>query len=732
MKCRASAIVLFILAGGAFFLSLQFESNNFLIKPASASSITARTQDGSPGVLSLIAGSLDGPGTADGDRLIAQFGDGQTRYGNRPVGITSDARGNLYVTDVSSHTIRKISPAGKVTTLAGKAGEPGNIDGTWAKARFNYPSGIAIDAKGTLYVADTANDLIRKISPSGVVTTLASLQRANGNGGKNTPPARVEMTFDANSTGGSYSTQDVRAQSPMGIAVDAKGQVYVAVTFNNTILKISPDGAVSTLAGQSRQTVGNMDGTGVNAWFNLPKGIAVDRAGMVYVADYGNDAIRKITPDGVVTTLVGRPMNEVVQVPIDGAAAVARMRHPAGVTVDGAGNLYVADEGFEMVRKISSEGMVSSVAGNYQRGAVDGIGKDAQFDAPTGVALDPAGNVYIADSRNAAIRKISVAGVVTTAAGRMRRGGVKDGVAAAAQFDSPYDLTADKQGNLYVADTGNSMIRKISPAGLVTTIAGTHKAVYTSDDGKATDYAGATGIAIDGAGYLYLVDMDNNVVRKRSPAGKITLLAGVPGPSSGSVDGPGPMARFKQPFRVALDSSGNLYIADNQTIRKIDSSGMVTTFAGKVEDLIGKSVDGTARNARFRSVGGITMDAAGNFYVTDQESIRKITPTGVVSTLAGRAGHPGNADGVGPNASFNAPGSPVIDAAGNLYVSDGDTTIRKITPEGVVTTVAGVAGKRGLMLGSPGLLDNPTGLTLIAPKTLALTSANAVLKLTLP
>lgn len=750
MKRGLLFVALFAVVGGVYFSSPSLGGNNVLMQAASAKSITepdaAKIPVSVPGTLSLIAGNLDGPGSSDGDRSTARFGDGQTPYGNRPVGITRDARGNLYVADVTNHTIRKITPAGIVSTLAGKAGESGRADGPGANARFKSPSGIAIDAKGTLYVADTANDLIRKISPAGVVTTLTDLQKANGSNSKNTPPARVSIALDANSTGGTYKTQDIKAQSPMGIAVDAQGQVYVAVTFSNSILRISPNGVVSTLAGQPKAVLGIKDpirdGIGADALFNEPKGLAVDRSGVAYVADCGNDAIRTITPAGAVTTLVGRRGNEVVQGAIDGPVAVARIRCPSGIALDNAGNLYVTDEHDDMIRKISSDGVVSTMAGNPDdgRGSVDGVGDGAKFNTPTGLVLDPSGNVYVADSRNAAIRKVTPQGVVTTVAGRMRRHEYRDGIGAEAKFVNPLGMTTDKQGNLYVsdADANYAMIRKISPQGVVTRLVGKYQALYSSDWAWAPDYPGATGIAMDGAGYFYLVDYSRQIIRKMSPAGEIKPFAGtVDTENRGwreSADGPALQARFVAPNAIALDSSGNTYVTDGQTIRKIDASGAVTTFAGKAVDSFDtkKSNDGTGQNARFQSFGGIAIDAAGYLYVPDHTSIRRISPAGVVTTIAGSLEHSGSMDGVGSNALFDGPGNPVFDSAGNLYVTDGGSTVRKITPEGVVTTVAGVVGKRGLQLGSPGLLEGPHGMALIAPKVLALISANAVLKLTLP
>ena len=201
-----------------------------------------------------------------------------------PNGVAVDSAGNVYVADTNNYTIRKITPSGVVSTLAGLAGSPGSADGTGSAARFNDPYGVAVDSAGNVYVADTGNNTIRKITPSGVVSTLAGLAGSIGS---------------ADGTGSA-----ARFFQPYGVAVDSAGNVYVADTNNNTIRKITPSGVVSTLAGLAG-SFGSADGTGSAARFYYPEGVAVDSAGNVYVADTGNDTIRKITPSGVVSTLAG-------------------------------------------------------------------------------------------------------------------------------------------------------------------------------------------------------------------------------------------------------------------------------------------------------------------------------------------------------------------------------------------------------------------------------------------
>ncbi|HTW74975.1 MAG TPA: hypothetical protein VMD56_08680 [Steroidobacteraceae bacterium] len=251
----------------------------------------------------------------------------------------------------------------------------------------------------------------------------------------------------------------------MGFAVDSAGKVYVADYGHDEICEITPAGVVTTLAGSGVQ--GDADGTGSAASFSYPESVALDSAGNVYVADYGNNQIRKITPAGMVTTLAGSG----VKGDTDGTGSAASFNGPEGVAVDSAGNVYVADDGNNEIRKVTPAGLVTTLAGLGAQGDADGTGKAASFNGPEGVAVDSAGNVYVADYGNNEIRKITPAGVVTTLAGSGAQGDA-DGTGRAASFDGPEGVAVDSAGNVYVGDEFNDRIREVSPAGVVTTLAG--------------------------------------------------------------------------------------------------------------------------------------------------------------------------------------------------------------------------------------------------------------------
>jgi sugar lactone lactonase YvrE len=350
------------------------------------------------GEVSLLP-SLAGPGTGPasyafttlaGDIPAATGSAGGLMKFSHPWGLTADAAGNLYVANTRDQTIWRITPAGVATLFAGKSGCPGSADGTGGNARFGNPHGLAMDRQGNLYVADSSNDTIRKVTPVGAVTTLAGWARHVGS---------------ADGAGAA-----ARFNYPNGVTVDEEGNVYVTDLYNATLRKVTPAGVVTTLAGLAGHT-GCADGIRSVASFDSPFGVAVDSGGNVYVSDLLNNAIRKVTPTGLVTTWAGRLSYEVGH--RDGPGAAARFGHPGGLVIDGADNLYVTDTDNDTIRKITPAGVVTTIAGQAGHiGNADGAGTVAQFWHPVNLALDGAGDLYVMDLDNARIRKGVPAGAV--------------------------------------------------------------------------------------------------------------------------------------------------------------------------------------------------------------------------------------------------------------------------------------------------------------------------------
>ena len=331
------------------------------------------------------------------------------------------------------------------------------------------------------------------------------------------------ITGVTGSTGPTDSTAVIPAlfSSPADVAVDAAGNLYVADYWYNRIQKISTTGTVSTLAGTGN--VGAINGIGKLASFNKPSGLAVDGAGNVYVADAGNNLIRKITPDGTVSTLAGTVVavdtsNTVTEQPL--------FAGPSGVAVDASGNVYVADAGNNRICVVNPSGNTRTLSGSGGVGANNGAGKNATFNNPTGVAVDAAGNVYVADMLNNMIRKVAPDGTTTSLAGNGDIGS-KDGLDTAARFYFPNSLTVDASGNVYVTDDINNLIRAITPAGAVTTLAGNGQAGSQNGLGTQASFNDPAGISVDASGNLYVADANNNLIRKITSAGMVSTVAGI-------------------------------------------------------------------------------------------------------------------------------------------------------------------------------------------------------------
>lgn len=341
------------------------------------------------------------------------------------------------------------------------------------------------------------------------------------------------------------------------ISACKKGGSSDSTTQNTTTTTTNTQGTtakitVTTLAGTAGSfNQGNTNGTGPAASFDSPRGMATDAVGNIYVTDYGNGLIRKISPAGVVTTF---------------ASASYQL---AGITVDAAGYVYVTVVYPNYIYKLSPGSVYSAIAGapGGPSGNINGPGSSATFNGPAGVAVDAAGNLYVADTGNGLIRKITSAGVVTTLAGNGNLLSSTDGVGTAASFFYPQSVAVDPSGNVYVAD--HTSIRKISPAGVVTTLAGSNTAGATNGTGASATFNEPYGVALDAAGNLYVADTYNNLIRKITAAGVVTTLAG--SGVAGGADGAGSVASFNHPFGITVDAGGNIYVADtnNNIIRKI-------------------------------------------------------------------------------------------------------------------------------------------------------------------
>src|ERR1035437_6377065 len=496
---------------------------------------------------------------------------------------------------------------------------------------------------------------------------------------------------------------------PLAVAVDSAGNLYIAELNNHRVRKVS-GGTITTVAGNGNQGFSGDGGPATSASLNNPGSVAADSAGNLYMADSGNHRIRKVS-GGTITTGAGNGNSGFAG--DGGPATSASLKFPAGVAVDSAGNLYIAEPSNYRVRKVSG-GTITTVAGNGNPGnSADGGPATSASISPFGVAVDSAGNLYIADPNNLRIRKVS-GGTITTVAGYGNQGFSGDGgPATSASLNSPIGVAVDSAGNLYIADTFR--IRKVS-GGTITTVAGNGAYRFSGDGGPATSawLNIPEAVAVDSAGNLYIADLDNYRVRKVTH-GTITTVAGNGSPGFSGDGGPATLASLSQPTGVAVDSAGNLYIADpnNQRVRKV-SGGTITTVAGNGNASGGFSGDGgPATSASLDNPGAVAVDSTGNLYIADylNHRVRKVSG-GTITTVAGNGNYGFSGDG-GPatSASVN-PYRVAVDSAGNLYIAELNNRIRKVSG-GTITTVAGNGNFDSSGDGGPATsasLEGPVGL----------------------
>ncbi len=675
-------------ANGSKTATLTIVSND----PFTPTVTISLTGTGIPPVVIITPSTVGtGPGTITtfaGGGNLGEIGPATAAMFNYPAGVAVDSTGNVYIADFNNNRIRKVDTSGNISTFAGN-GTPGySGDGKLAvSASLNSPSGVAFDSAGNVYIADTGNGSIRKVDTSGKITTVA------GNGSSSI----------AGAGDGELATA-AQLNWPVAVAFDGAGNLYIADQADCRIRKVSKaTGVITTIAG-----TGNYGGSGdgspaTAAMLSNPMGVVVDVDGNVYIADWGNNRIRKIDNSGTITTMAG--YGTAGYLGDGGAATSAMLNRPTGVAIDITGNIYIGDQDNNRVRKVDTSGIISTIAGNGTTAYSGDTGPatSAALNSPTGIAVNSAGTVfYIADSRNNVIRKIA-AGIITTFAGR----GIGDnGPATSAVFAGyPKDVAFDGLGNTYIADNFER-IRKVDASGTITTFAGTGKGGYSGDGGPASsaqlNYP--LGVAADSAGNVYISDDGNGVIRKVDPAGIITTLAAV-----------------SQPMGIAVDRLGNVYVAQgwsSRMVKKIDPSGTVTTFAGT--GVSGDSGDGgPATEATFNQVGYVAVDAAGNVYIGDTGShrIRKVDAYGIISTIAGDGNMLSGAAADGVNATSTSLAWPYgvsVDGAGNVYFVDGGyPRIRKVDPSGIITTIAG-SGSTGYFGDNGPALDamfnNPLGI----------------------
>ncbi len=672
-------------------------------------------------LISTVAGGAAPPTPAQG-----------TTVGFFPVqAVAEDAAGNVYF--CTGNWVLKVDAAGILTRVAGGGSTASLGDGGLAvNARLFGPQGLTVDAAGQIYISDTGNHRVRKVGLDGIITTVAG----TGEGG--------------NAGDGGLAT-NAKIYSPYGLAVDAAGDVFFTDWMFNRIRKVTPDGKIATIAGKDGVNFGGDGGPAVNASLHAPNALALDGAGNLYIADSANNRIREITTDGKIKTVAGNGTaayagdggpatsaeiytpwgvaldangnlfiadtynQRIRKVATDGtittvagggshsedgvAATTAFIDYPAGVGVSAAGELAIGSMNSKLVRKVSAAGIIATVAGNGSTGRAGDGGPaiNAQFAYPTGVAVDAAGNYYIVDQKNQQVRKVGLDGTISTAAGTGDNGNTGDGgQGAAAKLSNPQGVAVDSHGNLYIATTAR--IRMVATDGTISTVAGNGNGGYSGDGGPALS-AGLSyphGLAVDTAGNIYIADSYNHVIRKVGLDHNISTVAGIPNSAGFSGDGgPAVNAQLNDPFGVAVDGAGNVLIADysNYRVRKlIVADGTIVTVAGNGTNT--DSGDGNpATQASIRNPYGVAVDAGGNIYIpTVGSRVRRVSAAdGTITTFAGNGtgGYTGDG-GLAASAEINGPNAVALSASGDLYIADSGNNVIRLVAIGGAHAMLGV------------------------------------------
>jgi uncharacterized protein (TIGR03437 family) len=656
---------------------------------------------GQAGIITTFAGggSLTG-NAANGARST------DVRLMGGPLSVGTDSAGNVYIVDGGASRVWKASPAGVITTAAG--GPNINGDGGPATSAQVFPSGVAFDSAGNMYISGNA---LRKVTPAGIISTVAQVNASN-------------------------------------VAVDGAGNVYLADILSAVIRKVDPAGNVTTVAGSGKQGFTPDGGRAVDAALSLPQGVAADAAGNVYFCDAGNARVRKVDTAGILTTVAGNGSGLSLG---DGGPATKAGMTPAFLAVDRDGNIYIADTGGGRIRKVNTAGIITTVAGGglpldtkYGDG---GPATSAFLGGPRSVAVDGAGNLYIGDDGHSTVRKVSSGASgspVQVTPGSLSFSYTPGGAVPPSQMVVMFSLgstltftAATSAAWLSVNPTSgnvnNTLTISVSPVGLapgsytgtvtitpsgagnppqtinvkltvngpesptlISTVAGTGLLPFTTEGGAATSTTlAANAVAADSTGNFYIADTVSNRVYKVGTGGTLTVFAGNGTLSFAGDGGPATRASLFNPFGLAADTAGNVYIADalNNRVRRVNASGTISTFAG-TGGFSFSGDGGQAASAGVASPSGLAVDSSGNLYIADfgNNRVRKVNTAGVISTYAGGAPVPGFSGdgGKAVGAGLFGPGGLAIDAVGNLYIADiANNRIRKVDAAGNISTVAG-------------------------------------------
>lgn len=644
-------------------------------------------------------------------------------------GVTADRDGNIYISHRSKNRIRKVTPDGIITTIAGNGNAGFSGDGGSAlEATLNFPAGLAVDDEKNLYIADRNNHRIRKVSPDGIITTVAG-------------------TGIPDFGGDEGSALAAHLHLPSDVEVGPKGNLYISDRSNHRIRKVDQQGTITTVAGIGLEGFGGDFGLAIKAVLKFPFGISLDLKGNLYIADRGNNRVRKVDTRGTITTIAGDSMHSFGG--DYGPASHSNLAYPTDVVVDAENNIYIADRNNNRIRKIDRQGVITTFMGIGETdfNGDNEIAPDTSLHLPFALAIHPNNQLLVVDRTHFRVRSVGLKNYrVSTVAGNGKSLFKGDGgPGKGATLNTPSGIVLDSHDNILFADLQHHRIRKLAPDGIITTFAGNGREGYEGNGGPALSAAlfMPSTLAIDHEDNLYVVHRLGNswVIRKIDAGGTITHFAGNGQQGSEGDGGPAVEASFYTISDIATDKMGNVYISDStsRSIRKIDKQGIIQKvldetrvpmgeefhpnsvrvdaegaiyFSDSGSSRIGKlgsngvfhiiggsgefkdsGNNGSAISAGIRSPGGLVLGSDGTLYLAEEQTarIRKIDTQGIISPVAG-TGEPGFSGdhGLAVQAKLKSPFRMVFDKNENLIFSDRDNNrIRKIDKQGNISTLAG-------------------------------------------
>ncbi len=600
-----------------------------------------------------------------------------------PGDVCADRSGNLFIADTYNYRVRKVGANGLITTVAGNGAQGFPTDGQLAtNVSLEFPEALCVDSSGNLFIAD--DQIIRKVDTNGILTTVP------GNGA--------------------------------GLAADAFGDLFIAGYTADTVSELGTNGLLSTVAGDETNGYSGDGGAATNASLDTPTHVAVDASGNLFIADWDNYRVRKVDTNGLISTVAGNGTNGYSG---DGGPATnASLSQPSGVAVDAFGNLFIADEDNARLRKVDTNGLITTVAGNGTNGDAGdgGPATNGSIGQVNGIAVDAPGNLFIADTVNNRIREVPVFGPTLLVAGiSATNAGAYDVVvtspsgsvtSSVAVLTVAYPPGVAALPQTEIAFLGSNVTLSVPVTGspplayhwqfngsnlpnIIVTVAGNGSNGFSGDGGPAAN-AGlfAGGVAVDALGDLFIVDGANNRIREAGFNGLIDTVAGNGSPAYSGDGGPATNASLFDPRGVAVDAAGDIFIADtgNNCVREVGTNGLIATVAGNgTNGYFGDG--GNATNASLSNPAGVAVDAFNNLFIADKQNNRvlRVDTNGIITTVAGNGtnGYFGDG-GAATNASLSNPAGVALDASGNLLIADGGNhRVRRVGTNGIITTVAG-------------------------------------------